>query len=219
MESPGAGRLVVSDSEQSRGFGRWTSTSSTPGGSISVTAPGLGGTQYGIQTVVNGATPQSVQDDSPSGETRFRARFYFNPNSFDTGEAQNHHRARLLLGFNAGGQRALTLVLRRQAGAFAIEGRIRQNDGSRIDSGFTPLTNAEHYIEIDWLRSGAGLNNGTFSLKIDGVAQPGASSIANDAQTIDAARLGALSVKTGAAGTMSFDEYESRRVNPIGPVS
>jgi hypothetical protein len=36
------------------------------------------------------------------------------------------------------------------------------------------------------------------------------------ASNIDSVRLGALAVKTGAAGTLYFDEFESRRQGFIG---
>jgi hypothetical protein len=41
--------------------------------------------------------------------------------------------------------------------------------------------------------------------------------IDNDASGVDYVRLGVLSVKTGASGTLRFDQFESRRVRYIGP--
>ena len=42
-------------------------------------------------------------------------------------------------------------------------------------------------------------------------------SLDNDISTVDFVRMGALSVKTGATGTLYFDEFESRRGSTIGP--
>jgi len=209
--------LIFRDGVESRDFSRWSATVNNGGLAVAASAA-MGGTTTGIRATANGALPQSVQDDSPHGETRYRARFYFNPNSFDTGEAQNHHRTRLFIAFNGSGQRTVAIVLRRVGGAFAIEGRVRQSDGSRVDSGFVGLTNAPHFIEFDWARSAAGQSSGTFTLYIDGVAQPVTSGIANETETVEAGRLGALSTKAGATGSMFFDQFESRRQNYCGPV-
>jgi hypothetical protein len=40
----------------------------------------------------------------------------------------------------------------------------------------------------------------------------------NRATSLDFARLGALSVKVGASGTLRFDEFESRRQDYMGPL-
>ena len=39
----------------------------------------------------------------------------------------------------------------------------------------------------------------------------------NNLSSLDFVRLGALSVKTGASGTLFFDEFESRNQSYIGP--
>ena len=39
----------------------------------------------------------------------------------------------------------------------------------------------------------------------------------NDLAEVDFVRMGALSVKAGANGTMYWDEFESRRQGAIGP--
>jgi hypothetical protein len=52
---------------------------------------------------------------------------------------------------------------------------------------------------------------------IDGTSMATLSGIDNDLSSIDFARLGALAVKTGAAGTLFFDQFDSRRRNYVGP--
>ena len=39
----------------------------------------------------------------------------------------------------------------------------------------------------------------------------------NSLSAVDFVRLGALSVKAGASGTLYWDEFESRRQGEIGP--
>jgi hypothetical protein len=43
------------------------------------------------------------------------------------------------------------------------------------------------------------------------VPVPALTGLDNDERGVDSARLGAISVKTGATGTLDFDEFLSRR--------
>ena len=51
------------------------------------------------QAIVDDQSGLYVQDDSPTGETRYRARFYFDPAAFDPGEASGNLRTRVFLAF------------------------------------------------------------------------------------------------------------------------
>ena len=103
---------------------------STIGAALDASAA-MRGSALGLQGNVNDTQPLFAQDDSPRGEHRYRARFYFAPGDFDPGEAQGHFRTRLFIGFEE---------------------------------------------------------------------EPGA-----------------LSLKAGASGTLSWDEFESRRASAVGP--
>jgi len=198
-------------------LGRWSSAS-TGGGDLSVSPlAALAGTSAGMRALVNDTGSLFVQDDSPSDEARYRARFYFDPNGFDPGEASAHFRARLFLA-QGGGFRLVTIVLKRQGGAYSVEARARSNSGARIDTGFKPITDAAHVLEFDWQRAtGPGAADGSLELWIDGVSVATLAGIDNDAFGVDQARLGALSLKTGASGALFFDQFESRRLDRIGP--
>jgi hypothetical protein len=52
---------------------------------------------------------------------------------------------------------------------------------------------------------------------IDGALVSSLSGLDNHASGIDFVRLGALSVKTAAAGTLFFDAFDSRRASYVGP--
>ena len=41
--------------------------------------------------------------------------------------------------------------------------------------------------------------------------------LTNGVSSVDFARMGALSVKAGAAGTIFWDEFESHRQSSVGP--
>jgi Zn-dependent metalloprotease len=199
------------------------SVQNTGGGDLVANAPSaLAGTPFGMQGTVNDTTSLYVQDNTPNDEPRYRARFYLDPNTFDPGEAASHFRARMLLGFEDQGggilKRLFAIVLRRQGGQYALMGRVQRDDGTRMDTGFFNITNAPHAVEIDWVKATApGANNGTFELWIDGVSVKRLTGLDNDVSSIDLARLGALTLKTGASGVMFWDHFDSRRLNYIGP--
>jgi hypothetical protein len=178
----------------------------------------MAGTVAGLQAFVNDTNALFVQDDTPAAENRYRARFYFDPNGFDPGETQSHFRTRIFIGFDGSGIRLITLVLKRQGGAYSVEGRVRRNDGTRADTGFFPITDGPHFFELDWVRSSApGAVDGSFTLRIDNAPVSVLTLLDNDASPVDFVRMGALSIKTGAAGTLYYDQFESRRQVFIGP--
>jgi hypothetical protein len=209
--------LIFADDFESGDLSAWSSAS-TDGTDLAVTgAAALNGTTQGLRALVNDTNSLFVEDDTPASETRYRARFYFDPNGFDPGEAQNHLRVRLLLAQDNLNQRLITIVLKRSGGQYSVEGRVRLNDGTRVDTPFFNITDAPHAIEFDWQRAGsAETADGTFELFIDGVSVATLSALDDGGSAVEYVRMGLFSVKTGAAGTMYFDEFVSRRRTFIG---
>ena len=113
--------------------------------------------------------------------------------------------------------RLVTLVLRRMAGQYSLMARVRLDDGTRAQTAFFAITDAPHLVELDWTRSeGPDDNNGGLELWIDEIPVSTLTGLDNSASLIDFARLGAMSVKPGAHGTLLFDDFESRRQRYIG---
>jgi hypothetical protein len=200
------------------GLGPW-SVVSTGGGDLSVSeAAALEGTQ-GLQGVVNDTVGIWVQDDTPENEGRYRARFRLDPNGFDPGEAAGMRRTRVLIGLETGPSRRLfAVVLRRVNGEYSLMGRARLDDGVQADTGFFAITDAPHAVEIAWTRSSTpDANDGRFQLWIDGALVSTLSGLDNHRSALDAVRMGALSVKGSASGTLLWDAFESRRLRYVGP--
>jgi hypothetical protein len=212
------GDLIFKDNFESGDTSRWT-TSVTDGTDVDVTAAAaLAGTAQGLRARVNDTNSLYVQDDTPDAESRYRARFYFDTNDFDPGEASGHQRVRIFLAQDASNTRIVTIVLKRLAGQYSLEARARQDDGTRVDTGFFDITNAPHFVEFDWKRATApGANDGFLDFFIDDTPVWTLIDLDTDLGQVDQGRMGVLSVKTGAAGTLHFDQFESRRLNPIGP--
>ena len=211
--------LIFRDGFESNSLSNW-SNAATDGGDLSVsTDAAMALTGLGMRVLVDDTAGVFVQDDRPADEDRYRARFYFDPNGFDPGETLGHRRTRLFIAFEEAPTRRLAaVVLRRLSGAYALMLRCRLDDDSQDDSGFFPISDGPHFVEIDWKRSsGPDAADGSCQLSIDGTPMSERTGLDNSVSRIDFVRLGALSVKTGAAGAMHWDEFVSRRLNPIGP--
>ena len=208
---------VFADGAETGDLSRWH-VAATDGGDLSASAAAAqNATTAGVQGVVDDVAGIYVQNDSPSDENRYRARFYFDPNGFDPGEASGARRTRIFIAFEeAPNRRLLAVVLRRVNGQYGVMGRTRRDDNSQADTGFFDITDDPHWVEIDWRRS-SGANDGSFRLWIDGVLRSTLSGLDNDVSGVDFVRLGALSVKPTAGGTMYWDELDSRRETFIGP--
>ena len=204
--------LIFADGFESGSFGAW-SASSLDGGDLRVTAgAALASTTAGAEGLVDDQAPLWVQDSRPADESRYRARFYVDPSDFDPGEASATFRTRIFLAFDEAPQRRLVaIVLRRVSGQYALMGTTRLDDGTQVDAGFFPITAGPHAVEFEWRRSSApGANNGSFRLWIDGVLLATLTNLDNDSSGLDFVRMGALSIKLGASGTIKWDEFESR---------
>jgi hypothetical protein len=109
------------------------------------------------------------------------------------------------------------VVLRRMGGQYSLMGRVRLDDGTRAQTPFFNITDGLHLVELDWRWSaGSDANEGSFSLWIDEVPVSTLTGLDNSVSAVDFVRLGAMSVKPGANGTLYFDNFESRRERYIG---
>jgi cysteine-rich repeat protein len=208
---------VFANGFESGDLSAWSGTL-TDGGDLSVSpTAALNGTTQGLQGVVNDTNTLLVEDGTPLDENHYRARFFFDPSAFDPGEASSSFRTRIFLGLEENPtRRVFAIVLKRQGGQYSVEGRARNDDGTQSDTGFFDVTAAPHRVDLEWIRSsGPDANDGRFRFALDGSVVANMSGIDNSISSIDFARLGALSLKTGANGTLIWDEFVSKRRAPI----
>ena len=213
------GDLVFRDGFETGDFSRWDAAQ-TGGGDLTVSgAAALAGTTAGLQAVVDDTNPLFVQDDTPDGENRYTARFYFDTNGFDPGEANGRRRVRLFIAFDSANRRVITIVLRRLNGEYSVMARVRLSDGTRANTPFVPITDGPHFVEFRWARAGTPgvFENGVFRFIVDNVAAANMDPIDTAGSPVDFVRLGALTLKPGASGTLLFDQFASRRIYFIGP--
>ena len=213
--TPGASDLIFADGFDSGNLAAWTSNTNDLGDlSVSPVAALVG--SQGLQVVIDDTNTIYLTDDTPNAETRYRVRFYFDPNSITMASGDAHF---IFKGFIGTGADILQVEFRNSAGAYQIRGKVLNDSSAFVVTNWFTITDAPHFIEVDWVAStGVGANNGGLSLRIDGFLQAALTGVDNDTSRIDRVRLGALAgMDAGTSGTYFFDAFESRRQNYIGP--
>jgi hypothetical protein len=212
----GSSDLIFADGFENGNLAAWNS-SMVDSGDLSVSpSAALIGSQ-GLQAVVDDNNTLVVIDDSPAAETRYRVRFYFNPNSIPMVTGNAHL---LFQGFSGSGTtQVLQLEFRFQATGYEIRVLLVNDRKAWTSTSWIPLSDAPHALELDWHAATApGANNGGLTFWIDGVQQADLTGVDNDTRRIDQVRLGAASgVDNGTRGAYFFDAFESRRSTYIGP--
>jgi len=169
-----------------------------------------------MQAGINSNTSIYVTDNSPVNEARYRARFYFNPNSITMANGNAHY---VLYGLTGSGVVTLRIEFGRTTSSYRIRAALSNNSTTFTSTSWFNISNAVHYLEIDWRAATApGLTDGGLTLWIDGVQSANLTGIANNARRIESVRLGAVAgIDTGTRGTYYLDAFESRRQTYIGP--
>ena len=207
--------LIFADGFESGNFSRWSSAT-TDGGDLNVTPEAALKEGYGLQAVIDDNNAIYVTDDSPSAETRYRARFYFDPNSILMKSNDNHY---LFYGYMGTSTVVVRVQIRYSNSSYQIRAALRSDSSTWTSSSWFTITDASHPIEIDWRAATAsGANNGGLTLWIDGMERANLTGVDNDMRRIDRAQLGAVAgIDTGTRGTYYFDAFESHRQIYIGP--
>nr|MDQ3004853.1 DNRLRE domain-containing protein [Chloroflexota bacterium] len=209
--------LIFADGFESGNLSAWTSSTTDSGDlSVSMTAAMKG--TYGMQAVLDDTNTIYVTDDNPNAEPRYRARFYFDPNSITMASGDAHF---IFKGFSGASTDVFQVEFRYSSGNYEIRARVLNDASAWTNSNWFIISDASHYIEVDWrAATSSGANDGYLTLWIDGTQQANLTGMDNDTWRVDRARLGALSgMDAGTNGTYYFDAFESRRSTYIGPVA
>lgn len=138
-----------------------------------------------------------VQDNNPGGIDRIVARFYVLNDNSATAEVYAGY------GNTAGGSERFTIDLGSTGNVTLTDTATGQ---SVSQSGATNWLS----VEIDWAQ---GSGNGVISLSVNGQTPVENTTLSNSGAALQSVRLGNLN---GAAGSLSFDSYESRRSTAVG---
>ncbi len=212
--TPGSGGdLIFADSFESGNFSAWSGVA-TGGGDLSVTAAAKLKGGKGMQAVIDDNTSLYLKDTRPANEARYRARFYFDPNTIAMASGDMHH----IFSGRLGSVDVFRVLFQRSSAGYQVRVQIRTDAATNTSGSWYTITDGPHAIEIEWkAATAAGANNGYISLWIDGALKQTRSAIDNDTQRVDEVRLGPLAgIDAGTRGVTYFDAFESRRTGYIG---
>jgi hypothetical protein len=207
--------LIFADGFEAGNLAAWTANV-TNGGDLSVSqAAALVGTN-GLQAVVDDNTAIYLTNDTPLTESRYRARFYFDPNTITMSNGNAHY---IFYGYTGASTVVVRVGFRLSQGNYQIQGGVRSDGGTWTNTAWFTINDGSHAIEFDWRAATAtGANNGGLTLWIDDVQRSNITGIDNDSRRIDRVRLGPIAgLDSGTRGTYYFDAFESRRGTYIGP--
>ena len=214
LTTPPATDLIFGDGFETGNLASWTSAV-TDGGNLSVsTQAAIVGSQ-GMQMELNDNTSIYVSDTTPSAATHYRSRFYFDPNAISMASGDAHY---IFYGLNASSNSVVRIEFRFSAGDYQVRADALLDTGSWSGNAWTTITDGPHGIEIDWKAATAvGANNGVLTLWIDGAQQVTNTSLDNDTQRVETARLGAVAgIDSTTRGNYYIDGFESHSTNFIG---
>jgi thermitase len=207
--------LIFADGFELGNLSRW-SASKTDSGDLSVSASAASLGSNGMQAVLDDNVAIYVTDDTPAAEPRYRARFYFDPNSISMVSGDNHY---IFYGYSGTSTVVMRVQIRFSNGSYQLRAALRNDASTWTNTSWFTINDAPHPIELDWqAATAAGANNGRLTLWIDGIQRGNLAGVDNDTRRIDRVRLGAVAgIDTSTRGAYFFDAFESRRQTFIGP--
>lgn len=213
--TPGASDVIFTDGFESGDLSAWSASSIDSGDLSASSTAALIGNQ-GLQAVIDDTNAIYLTDDNPNLELRYRARFYFDPNSILMTSGDVHF---IFKGFMSTSTEVLRMEFRQSVGAYQVRASLLDDGTTWLSTNWFTVSDASHFIELDWRAATVvGTNDGGVTLWIDDAEQADLTNVDNDTRRIDRARLGALAgIDTGTRGTYYFDAFESRRQSHIGP--
>ena len=211
--APTKGDLIYEDGFESGTLSGWA-FSQTDGGDLAVDPAAAIIGSLGMQSVIDDNNAIYVTDWSPSEESHYFSRFYFDPNSIMMGDGDSHSifsaRDRLDYTF-------ATIEFRFSAGDYQVRAVLTTSGGS-WSTPWVTITDGPHALEIEWkAATGPSTLDGGLWFWIDGMQQGNITGKFNPNDRIDYILFGSLSgIDTTTRGTYYFDGFASKRETSIG---
>lgn len=201
---------IFSDGFDSGNFSAWSAIGGTAG-RISVVAntathPSQAG-PYFMQAAISSGTSGYVQDNSPTAETTYHARFYINPHGVTLGTTT----ITIFKGLNGTNGTVFAVLLRKSGGVYQVSLAVTSVNGTSTSS-WVALTGGQwNSVEIAWQSAPAA----TVSLYVNNTnsSAPNAtiSPLDTSAQTLETVQLGPQGTLSGVSGSIYFDSFASTR--------
>lgn len=212
-----AADLISTDGFEGGNFTAWSSSVVDKGDLSVIPGSALVG-KNSLQAVIDDRVKIFVNDDRPTAEPRYRARFYFDPNSISMLNKEDFY---LFQGYTSASVAVVRVKLAYVNGKYQLMASVLNDNGAWVYSSLFQISDAPHFVELDWqASSSATAKNGHLTFWIDGTQQANLTGIDNDLRRIEKAQLGAVAgLDASTRGTILLDAFESRRLTYIGPVA
>ena len=206
--------VIYGDGFEAGDFSAWSS-STIDGGDLSVSSDRAIITSYQLQATINDDHLLYVTDLSPTALSRYRARFYFDPNTISMAEGDSFY---LFQALDATSTPNIRIEFRYQSGSYQVRSQAVDDEEIWNSNPWTNITDTHHAIEIDWqAASTIGANNGSLTFWVDGNKLSQLTGQDNDTQQVESIQLGAVDgLDAGTSGVFFMDGFESHRTTPIG---
>lgn len=199
---------------------------SSPGSACGAANPNLArfSQSCGAQVSVTAGdtTPAYLQENSPSSEGTYRARFYLN---LRTLQMQNGEEFEVFAAYTgadpspgaSSGVAAIRLIVQQTGGQKELVASARLDSGTELESPAVSLPSGWRAVEIEWAKATSG--NGKLDLWVDGTKRTtNLTGLDNDTLSINYARWGAVAgLDNGTSGSFRIDDFASQRSGYIGP--
>jgi FtsP/CotA-like multicopper oxidase with cupredoxin domain len=199
---------IFADGFESGNVSAWAASAGVPLVSGAAARTGM----YGMEVTLAGTSLLGyVIDDSPTAEPGYHARFYFNPNSTETG---NNGRPDIFVGFDAGANALFRVQYNRtNKGVYRVRAIVTHAGGTST-TGWADINNDWTAIEIAWQSA----NPATFRLYTDGFLRQMVNGVDTSGFELESVWLGPSgNLANQVSGTMYFDDFVSTRNTYIGP--
>lgn len=196
---------LFSDGFESGDFSAWTSQA---GADMTVTEGAALHGNYGASCLVDDTSDKVAYKNITSPTTRYRCRFYIDPNSI-TMEAA--HKIYIFRCFTTAWTSAFFITLKYQSPYYYIYVYYRTDGGSYVNTTWVGLLDAPNCVEVDWTAAtGAGNNDGKIQIWINGVLLTTKDDIDNDTlQVANRQDIGSISPSANISGTFYLDDFAS----------
>lgn len=210
--TPVAADMIFADDFETGTVSAWSANANSAGSKVAPAAALVG--NQGWQVSITSNTATYLTDNTPNAEPRYRARFYFDPNTIVMKDGNAHV---IFAGYH-GTKVALRTEFRNSKGKYQVRAGTLDDGGTWKSSSWFTISDDSHPIELDWQSAtAAGANNGVLTLWIDAMLQTNVLNIDNDTRRIDAIRLGPSNgIDSGTRSAYYFDDFVSQRQSAIG---
>ena len=154
-------------------------------------------------------------DETPVNQTTYNVRFNIDMNSLSMVVGERFR----FIQVKMGPERPFFIVAKYESGQYLIQLNTLRDDLTKAKTGWYPLSDAPHTIEIDWQQASvAGANDGWVELYLDGSLLETKSGLDNDTIYVDTFKIGFTSRLDGKAisGIFYLDDIATSNSGYIG---